>query len=112
VLEHKQCPYSIFAVGTFKFKDWDAHRSTQNQVTPEEKAARAKEIAENLSDNNEWKSHGRPINREELARLKLRIDNLEDDPGLYEKVMLYHELMLDYVRKYNLSPFVHTREFL
>ena len=41
----------------------------------EDKGGRTMEIAQNLSDNKEWKSHGRSISRVELGRLKLQIDN-------------------------------------
>lgn len=50
----------------YKFKNWTTHKTNsakKNQpVTEEEKIIRAKEIAAHLSDNNKWKSHGRPIN--------------------------------------------------
>jgi len=96
----------------YKFKDWNVHTSSGESVTFEEKVNRAKEIADNLSDNKEWKSHGRPINREELRKLKLLIDDIDENKELYSKVMKYHELLLDYVQKYDLSVFIHTRRFL
>ena len=55
----------------YKFKNWTIHGSTKAPVSPEEKRARAMEIAQNLSDNKEWKSHGRPIRRVELERLEI-----------------------------------------
>ena len=67
----------------YKFKNWTAHSSSLALVSDDEKRARALEIAQNLSDNKEWKSHGRPISREELARLKLHIEKLEDSPTVY-----------------------------
>lgn len=70
------------------------------------------EIAQNLSDNKEWKSHGRPISRDELGRLKLQIDRMEDHPDAYTAVTAYHELMIDYVRKYSMQSFIQTRGFL
>ncbi len=96
----------------YKFKNWKVHSSSQNPVTEEEKKQRAIEIAQNLSDNKEWKSHGRPISRVELGRLKLQIDKLEDNPEAYKAVTAYHELMTDYVQKYNIPRFIHTRRFL
>ena len=95
----------------YKFKDWSTH-SNGSCVTIEEKKLRAKEIAENLSDNKEWKSHGRPINREELSKLKLKIDKLDDDNELYTLVMHYYDIMRDYINKYSISRFVQTRLFL
>ncbi|MBR4289979.1 MAG: hypothetical protein IKT52_04990 [Oscillospiraceae bacterium] len=96
----------------YKFKNWSIHQSSQNPVTIEEKKNRALEIAQNLSDNKEWKSHGRPISREELGRLKLQIDHIEDNADAYAAVTAYHELMIDYVRKYNMQRFIQTRGFL
>ncbi len=95
----------------YKFKDWSTH-SDGSCVTIEEKKLRAREIAENLSDNKEWKSHGRPINREELSKLKLKIDKLDDDMELYNLVMNYYDIMRDYINKYSISRFVQTRLFL
>ena len=96
----------------YKFKNWNIHSSSQTTVTEEDKRNRAIEIAQNLSDNKEWKSHGRPISRVELGRLKLQIDKLEDDQEAYKAVSAYHELMTDYVQKYSMQRFIHTRRFL
>ena len=96
----------------YKFKNWNIHSSTNEPVSSDEKRNRAIEIAQNLSDNKEWKSHGRPISREELGRLKLQIDRLEDTPKIYDAVTKYHELMMDYIGKYTISTFIHTRRFL
>ena len=96
----------------YKFKNWTVHQSSQTQVTEADKKARAIEIAQNLSDNKEWKSHGRPICREELGRLKLKIEKLEDMPDAYKVITTYNELMIDYIRKYSMSRFIQTRRFL
>ena len=93
----------------YKFKNWNIHSSSQTPVTEEDKRNRAIEIAQNLSDNKEWKSHGRPISRVELGRLKLQIDKLEDNQEAYKAVTAYHELMTDYVQKYSMQRFIHTR---
>lgn len=95
----------------YKFKDWTKHKNG-SPVSLDEKKQRAREIAENLSDNKEWKSHGRPINREELSKLKLKIDQLENDAELYDIVMDYYDIMRDYISKYNYARFIHTRLFL
>lgn len=96
----------------YKFKNWTIHNTSKAPVTDEEKKNRALEIAQNLSDNKEWKSHGRPISREELGKLKLQIDQLEAKPDVYAAVTTYHELMIDYVRKYDIRRFIQTRRFL
>ncbi len=95
----------------YKFASWITHKDGKT-VTLEEKIKRANEIATSLSNNNIWKSHGRPINREELRDLKLKIDACEDQPEIYQAMKKYHELMEDYVRKYNLSTFAQTRRFV
>ncbi|HND86445.1 MAG TPA: hypothetical protein PLU50_11575, partial [Pseudobdellovibrionaceae bacterium] len=67
----------------YKFKNWSVHRTDpaklNKKVTEEEKIARAKEIAGHLSNNNEWKSHGRPINIEALRGLRLEIDDFSNN---------------------------------
>lgn len=95
----------------YKFKDWAAH-SDGTAVTLEEKKQRANEIANRLSDNNIWKSHGRAINMEELREMNLKIIDYGEDRELSCKIDGYYSIMKDYVAKYNLSVFVHTRRFL
>ncbi len=65
----------------YKFKDWNTHQTNpvlkDKPVTEEEKIQRANEIADLLSNNNEWKSHGRPITafgsfRKSKAKCKAR----------------------------------------
>lgn len=64
----------------YKFKNW-THHSNNTCVTEEEKKQRAIEIAQELSDNNKWKSHGKGISIAELSDLKLKIEDYskEDD---------------------------------
>lgn len=95
----------------YKFKNWETHKDG-SKVTYDEKVKRATEIAEALGDNNRWKSHGRPINIEELRDLKLQIDDLKEDSILYGLVMNYHDLMIDYIGKYQLPLFIQTRRVL
>lgn len=95
----------------YKFKDWKQHKN-KKEVTEEEKRKRAEEIAKSLGDNNKWKSHSRPINREELESLKLKIDHIEDNPPLYEDLKKYNELMVDYIRQYKRSLFIQARGIL
>jgi ClpP class serine protease len=46
-----------------KFKNWNVHKTHNpgTSVTPEQKEARAKEIADKLCDHSKWLSHGRSI---------------------------------------------------
>lgn len=95
----------------YKFKNWKKHSDGQD-VTIEEKQLRAKEIAAHLSDNNDWKSHGRPINIEALKELKLKIEDYSEDLDLRTKIRDYYETMSDYVRLKGFPIFIHDRIFL
>lgn len=95
----------------YKFKDWIVHSNGTN-VTLEEKKQRAYEIADKLSNNNIWKSHGRAINLEELREMNLKIIDYGEDKELSSKIDSYYSIMKDYIAKYNLRVFVHTRRFL
>ncbi len=95
----------------YKFKDWVIHSDGTN-VTLEEKKQRANEIANKLSNNNIWKSHGRSINLEELREMNLKIIDYGENKELSYKIDDYYSIMKDFVAKYNLSVFVHTRRFL
>ncbi len=95
----------------YKFKDWVTH-SNGAEVTLEEKKQRAYEIADRLSDNNIWKSHGRAINMEELRRMELKIIDYGENKELCRRIEDYFSVMKEYIAKYNLMVFVHTRRFL
>lgn len=89
----------------YKFKNWNTHSSNQQPVTEGEKQKRAEDIAEHLSDNKDWKSHGRPIN----------IDTFEDyskDPILRPLIRDYYETMSDFVRLKGFANFIHTRKLI
>lgn len=95
----------------YKFKNWTKH-SNGSEVTIEEKRNRAKEIAGHLSDNNDWKSHGRPINIETLKELGLQIEDYSENMELRTKVRDYYETMSDFIRLKGFSNFIHDRIFL
>lgn len=101
----------------YKFKNWATHSTNQvllNQpVTIEEKEARAEEIADILSNNNEWKSHGRPINIETLEdKLRLRIEDYSDNDDLRNLIRTYYDLLSDYVKSNKTPIFVQTKLFI
>ena len=96
----------------YKFKNWTVHSSTGKQVTEEDKKRRAKDIAKELGDNKTWKSHGRPINIEELENLKLRIKDFSDMKAEREAIRNYYNLLQEFTRKYNMQLFIHTRKFI
>lgn len=100
----------------YKFKNWNKHRTSLEllgkRVTDDEKCIRAKEIADNLSDNNTWKSHGRPINIEALKDIGLEIDDYSEDDTTRRLIRSYYELLTDFLNTKGFSIFVHTRKYL
>lgn len=77
----------------YKFKNWSTHESSGTPVTSKEKEKRAEEIAAALGDNKRWKSHGRPINIEELEELKLKIEDFSDNDELRNVIRNYYKLL-------------------
>lgn len=101
----------------FKFKNWTTHRTNPDlvgqNVTQEQREAKAKKIADDLSDNTIWKSHSRPINIDTLInQLRLEIDDYSNNNVLRPKIRDYYELLSDYVSRNNVPIFVHTRKFI
>ena len=96
----------------YKFKNWVTHKSNKKSVTDDEKKARAKEIADKLGNNKIWKSHGRPINIEELENLKLQIKDFSNMQAERDAIRKYYNLIREFSSKYNMQMFIHTRKFL
>lgn len=100
----------------YKFKNWNTHRTNSQKqgqpVTETEKIKRATEIADALSDNKRWKSHGRPINIETLKELRLEIEDFSTDIEKRKLIRAYYDLASEYIQSKNFGTFVHTRKFL
>lgn len=97
---------------TYKFKDWTNH-SDGTIVTPQEREKRAIEIAEKLSDNNKWKSHGRPISMRVLQEdLKLKIIDFELDKELNNVINEYYVTLIEYIRNHKYKMFLQTRLYI
>lgn len=102
----------------YKFKNWDTHRTTSKligtPVTSDQKIKRAEEIADKLSDNKLWKSHGRPIDIATLENdLKLQVVNYTGDKETKNMIGLYFTLAIDYLeKKLGFQCFWQTRRFL
>ncbi|WP_291855130.1 hypothetical protein [Marinilabilia sp.] len=101
----------------YKFKNWKTHNSNPSkagmEVTDIEKQERAEEIADKLSDNKKWKSHGRPINIDCLeSQMKLKIENYTKNDQLRNLIRSYYELLSDYINKNGFPIFVQTRLFI
>lgn len=100
----------------YKFKNWSTHRTNHaklgHSVTEVEKTERAKEIAGHLSNNNKWKSHGRPINIEALKELRLEIEDYSHNADRRKLIRDYYDVASDYVITKGFRVFVHTRKFI
>jgi hypothetical protein len=92
----------------YKFKDWKQSGSTGVDITEEMKTRRAEQIANDLSDNEKWHSHGRPLNIEILKQLKLKIDDYSLNETLKINVRKYYEILTDYMGRQNLNFFIQT----
>ncbi|MEM1259662.1 MAG: ATP-dependent Clp protease proteolytic subunit [Bacteroidota bacterium] len=96
----------------FKFKNWDTHSSTGQPVTKGEKEDRAEDIANKLSNNSIWHSHGRSIGIETLTTfLKLKIEDYSDNEELRELIRDYNDLICEYILRAGGKAFVHSRVF-
>ena len=89
-------------LATYKFENWN--------VPKREKISRAEKIANELSNNSRWLSHGRPIDLHQLRSLRLKIDDFGENDDIKTAVRTYYSLMADYVNKYGLNMTIHTRE--
>lgn len=72
-----------------KFKNWLETETSKILVTEEMRKKRAKEIAENLSNHEKWRDHGRSIKAYELSD-KLKINILEDNKDITELIYKIH----------------------
>ncbi len=95
----------------YKFKDWTKHSATGSTVTDDEKTSRAEEVARALNDQERWGTHGRGINRDVLAELRLKIDNLESDHILSSLIKEYFWFFRDFAFKEEAKSLVHNRFF-
>lgn len=77
----------------YKFKDWTVHLSNGQAVTPEQRAQRAQEIAEQLRDHGKWKTHGRSIKIGDLRAMKLRITDYSEQKDLCDAIRRYYTLL-------------------
>ncbi len=95
----------------YKFKNWDKHRNGSN-VTVTEKEKRAEDIADALGNNNQWKTHGRPINIEELEELKLKIEDYSERKEERELIRKYYNQVREFTTNFKINLFIHTRKFI
>lgn len=98
----------------YKFADWEIHNTNPNKkgqpVTPEEKQERAEEIANLLSNNKIWHSHGRMIGVRTLETvLRLKIEDYSNDKDLRDLIRSYNDLIIEYVNRSGLKFFLHSK---
>lgn len=74
----------------YKFKFWTKHASTGLPVTDDEKKIRAGEIAKLLCDHGHWLSHGRSINIQDLANMRLKITDYSKNTELSDAIQRYY----------------------
>lgn len=71
----------------YKFKNWATTETRGEAVTDTFKMARAREIADLLTNHTRWRTHGRSLKIEDLRNdIKLKIQRVDDDPTLSELV--------------------------
>ncbi len=96
----------------YKFKDWLTHRTNNRgaPVTPEEKQARANEIANLLSSNAHWHSHGRMIGMNTLKEVcRLDIDDFGEDTSLQKAIRSYNDALSDWQVRAQVRNFLYSR---
>lgn len=80
-------------LSTYKFKFWTHHSTTGNKVTQQDKESQANHIAKQLCKHSNWLSHGKSIRIEELRKLGLKVERIEDNDKLYDAVNRYNILL-------------------
>ena len=95
----------------YKFKDW-IDKKTGRPKTSAEKTKRAEEVADILNNQNVWHNHSRQIHREALtSKVKLKIDNIEDNQKLKIAIDSYWKLFVDFLYIIKSNNFLNSTEF-
>lgn len=77
----------------FKFKYWDKHKTSGNDVTLEEKQKRAEEIAIKLCKHSDWLTHGRSIKIKDFEDMRLQITDYSANQKLNDAIIRYYTLL-------------------
>lgn len=95
----------------YKFKDWTKHRTTNpgSDVTAQEKADRAEEIARELANHKRWRSHGRNLDIVKLQELRIEIDDYSTDTALTAAIRGYNDPLTGYVDRLQMPFYLHSR---
>ncbi|GFM33271.1 SDH family Clp fold serine proteinase [Desulfovibrio subterraneus] len=70
----------------YKFRDWSTTEGRRLPVDEDMRKARAREIANELTNQEKWRSHGTRLTISDLRELGLQIHRVEDHPELAEPV--------------------------
>jgi len=70
----------------YKFNNWDVTETRKIPVTEKKKIERAHEIADAFIKHSHWKSHARSIKRQDVEKLGLKVENVDNDPELSDIV--------------------------
>lgn len=93
----------------YKFKNWRLTETHKTPVTSKMKTDRAAEIGTALNDPDRWHSHSSGISMEVLRRkLKLLIDDYDEDENAANRIRDYHVLMDDYMGRRTQTGAVHA----
>lgn len=99
-------------LSNYKFKNWKTTETNKTVVTQQMKEDQANRIAELLSNNERWHTHGRGINRDTLINeIGLKIEDFSEMPRLSTVIREYFELLRDYMLREQMTSFVHTRGY-
>lgn len=95
-----------------KFKDWTITETMHTPVDDQFKVMRAAEIADLLSNNQRWHSHGRGIDMRTLtSEINLKIEDYAETPSLGVVVKEFFELLKDYMAREKIGSFVLSKGY-
>jgi len=77
----------------YKFKNWTHRKRTGEVITPDERIARAKKIADDLSKHSKWKTHARSIKIDDLRDMELQITDYSENSDLADAIRRYKTLL-------------------
>lgn len=77
----------------YKFKNWTHRKRTGEEITTEERKARADKIASELSNHSRWKTHGRSLKIDDLRAMELVITDYSEQPDLADAIRRYKILL-------------------
>lgn len=70
----------------YKFRSWNITEGNNKTVTPKMKKDRAHQIAEELTNQQRWRSHGTRLTIEDLEGIGLKVIKVEDKQEIREPV--------------------------